>query len=51
MDNIKIITFTNDATGESSEYVIKDLGNGCFESTPKSVYDEQQANQASGTIS
>lgn len=33
------------------EFAIIDRGNGEFTSMPKSVYDEQQAKQASGTIS
>ena len=50
MENIEIITVEN-IDGTTTEHVIIDRGNGEFTSMPKSVYDEQQANQASGTIS
>ena len=40
MDNIKTVTDT-----DGVEHIIIDRGNGEFTSMPKSVYDEQQANQ------
>ena len=46
MDKITIEEYTHPITGEVSEYVIIDLGNDEFCSMPKSVYDAQQAAQA-----
>lgn len=47
---MEIIEIAN-LDGSITEHIIIDRGNGEFTSMPKSVYDEQQANQASGTIS
>ena len=44
-----MIEITTDPYGV--EMVTINKGNGEFTSMPKSVYDEQQANQANGTIS
>ena len=41
MDNITL--FTDEKTGQ--EFVIIDLGNGEFNSLPKSVYEERKANK------
>jgi hypothetical protein len=43
MDNIKSIQVTEALTGEITEHVIIDRGNGEFTSMPKSTYDAQQA--------
>lgn len=46
MDNI---TFITDDYG--NDHAIIENADGSFTSMPKAVYDEQQAKQASGTIS
>lgn len=51
MEKIEIISIELPVSGEIEEVVIIDRGNGEFTSMPKAIYDEQQANQASGTIS
>lgn len=50
MENITIIEVEN-PDKSVTEHIIIDRGNGEFTSMPKSVYDEQQAKQESGTIS
>ena len=46
MDKIKIEQNSHSVTGEITEYVIIDLGNGSFRSMPKSEYDRLQAEQS-----
>ena len=41
MDNIKTIEIIDSITGEVSEHVIIDRGNGEYTSMPKAVYDAQ----------
>jgi hypothetical protein len=36
--------------GVKVEYVLVDKGNGEFTSTPKSIYDEQQAEQSTPSV-
>ena len=45
MDKVTFIEVTDPMTQEVTEHAIIDRGNGEFTSMPKSVYDEQQANQ------
>ena len=45
MDNVTFIKVTNPLNDEVVEHAIIDRGNGEFTSMPKSIYDEQQANQ------
>ena len=41
MDKIEIIVFETPTTGEKTDWVIIDRGNGEFTSMPKAVYDAQ----------
>ena len=42
MENITIVSFTDEVTGITTETVLIDRGNGEFISMLKSVYDAQQ---------
>jgi len=46
MDNVTFIEYTNPISGVVIEHAIIDRGNGEYTSMPKSVYDEQLANEA-----
>jgi len=46
MENVTFISTTHELTGEVTEHAIIDRGNGEYTSMPKSVYDEQLANEA-----
>ncbi len=43
MDNVSFIEQTDPITGDVTEYVMIDRGNGEYTSMLKSTYDEQQA--------
>lgn len=43
MENVTFIEIADALTGDLTEHVIIDRGNGEFTSMPKSTYDEQQA--------
>ena len=45
MNNVTFVEVTDPLSGKVTEHAIIDRGNGEFTSMPKSVYDEQQANQ------
>jgi hypothetical protein len=49
MENVTIVNYDN-PQGNPIEHVIIDRGNGEFTSMPKSVWDEQQANQNNGGL-
>lgn len=46
MDNVTFIEVADTFTNEVTEHAIIDRGNGEFTSMPKSIYDEQLANEA-----
>ena len=47
---MKIITIINPITNESTDFVIIDRGNEEFTSMPKSVYEAQQAEQSTPSV-
>ena len=46
MEKVTFIEVTNPLTNEVTEHAIIDRGNGEYTSMPKSVYDQQQAEQS-----
>jgi hypothetical protein len=50
MDKIEVVTFETPTTGEKTDWVIIDRGNGEFTSMLKSTYEAQQAEQSTPIV-